>query len=704
MARDKKPKERAAMVRDKKTKERPANVPPDKLKLNAIQARRLARLAAVDIKQIEGRDIAQLSAELKWQIDPDYFIFRRICGQVVRWDPTSGQYQPVPFATVHVMDTDCDFLGYFPYQVMWAWLYPIFCYEEEITEVITDECGRFCVWIPWFDIDWVIRWRLERYCFPEIFVKPSLGQLLQSVGLLPTPGPGPDPGPIALRNAGLSLDRLASIAGRDTASKLLLTEQAAAIGGNRSTLNNLLNQPAFLNPVPPPTSPKLNELHKRRHESGAAGLREFVRGRADREYKLDLNHYIGPFPLYRCVWEITEELVPILEVPDITFWVTQDTDGDGDQETIYSDGYFQVGWKSGPLSDVILHASQIARINTTGTCQVPPVGPCEEPEILFAGLMPARDPYIDTSANPTRGFGLRPNPPHTDGAVRSSVFPPSLNPDTPANAPFMGTVQLYGCNQYPKGQYYRLLYSYNGAASVPFTNLAWYVDPFPGPGVPLHVVPDAQGWYAILTPADAWFPPNELLDWPTGAYPDGLYDVTMEIGDAGKSVIFTTPTAVPFFVDNSVPQPQFISLAWRVLPAGVWNVFPNLICPIVNRPTGSDIEFRVQYQVSASHLLKTILFNSGCGGGTMQPDPEPNVLPYEHWHTNFGDNFVSQTAFFTLPGSAQAGCYGFGVNGYSRAFNPAGGDPADPQAHDWYYDAAWLIWNQADLSVAVVDV
>ena len=68
-------------------------------------------------------------------------------------------------------------------------------------------------------------------------------------------------------------------------------------------------------------------------------------------------------------------------------------------------------------------------------------------------------PYIDTRRGQSR-LWLRPNPPHADGLIRASVFPPSLNPDTPANAPFMGTLQLYGCNMYQGGQYYRLLYSY----------------------------------------------------------------------------------------------------------------------------------------------------------------------------------------------------------------------------------------------------
>ena len=161
---------------------------------------------------------------------------------------------------------------------------------------------------------------------------------------------------------------------------------------------------------------------------------------------------------------------------------------------------------------------------------------------------------------------------------------------------------------------------------------------------------------------------------------------------------------MPFYVDNSAPVPLITSLAWRVLPGGAWNVFPNLICPLVNRPAGSDIEFQVQYQVSASHLLKASITNSGCGGGVMQPNPEPNALPYMHWHTNASDNFLSQTATFVLPGTALAGCYGFSVNGYSRAFNPSGGDSSDPQAHDWYVDMTSLIWNQFNLSVAVVDV
>jgi hypothetical protein len=709
----------------------PAALPPDQIKLNGIQAQRFASLTNIDIKQIEGQDLATLAESLKWQVDPDWFLFRRICGQVVRWDPKSGQYLPVPFATVHVMDTVCDFIGFFPEEVIWAWLFPIFCRQEQITQVVTDECGNFCVWIPWFDIEWVIRWRLQLICFPEIFVQTNLGKLLQSVGVLPKSGPGPDPGPIDFRNAGLTLDRLAAIVGRPTASRLLLASQSAGAVKNTSALSGLLNQPAFLQPVPPPKSASLTALQKQYQDGGAAKLKALVRGKADKDYQLNLNNFVGPFPRFRCEWVVEEEIVPLLEIPDITFWVTQDVNGDGEQETIYSQGYFGVGWQSGSISDVTIYASSIARVNTTGTCITPPVDDCKDtPQILFAGLMPVNEPgYIDTSAfpSPTRGFGLRPNPPHTDALIRSSVFPPSSCLDTPSNAPFTGTIQLYGCNQYPNGDYYRLLYSYNGAPATPFTNLDWYLDPFPGPGAPLHVVPDAQGWYPILAAADAWFPPDELLDWPTTSYPDGLYDVTMEIGDASKAVIYTTPISVPFYVDNSAPAPSFLSLAWRVAGTSAWNYFADLVCPIVTRTPGDNLEFRVSYQVSMPHLLKLTLNASGCGGGvTIQTEPAPNwsdpptasfdtsgitvcnptgvsLDPYDHWYEDPSDNFVSRAAIFYLPAAALAGCYGFSLTSYSRAFNPSGGDASNPQANEWYVNMTSLNWNQANLSVAIID-
>jgi hypothetical protein len=668
---------------------------PDMSPLTSVQAQRFAALAAVPLAEVEGRSIAELSQSLKWQVDPDLFGFTRVCGQVVCWDQPSGQYQPVPFATVHVMDTECDFLGYLPFNSKWSWLYPLCCRTDEVKCVTTDACGKFCVWVPRFDIEWVVRWRREYLCFPEIFVRPDLTDLLVTAGIIEAAG---DRRVIDLRAAGVSLDRLSGIVGRPTASRLLQAGASASVGGSQSALRSLLSQPAFPNRAPPPFSPRLQAL-----ASGEPGaLQTLVRPQPGRTHGLDLQRYAGPFPAWRCEVVTRAELVPIFAAPDITFWVTQDVDGDGNQETIFDDGWFQVGWQSGPLDDVTLYCCN-ARVS--GSCEAPPVGDCQQPEIGYAGLMPATPSYIDTSALPsaTRGCSIRVNPPHTDGEIRPSVFPPAFNADPASSAPFMGTVELYGCNQYPGGAYYRLLYSFNGAAQQPFTGLTWDLDPLPGPGTKLKVTADAQGWYPILNNPGDWWPPNELLDWPTTSYPDGIYDVTIQIADATKTVIFTSPEPVPFQIDNSVPQPLITSLAWSLSPSGPWTAFPTLICPVVDRPAGTAISFRVQYTVTGTHPLQSEITASGCGGGAMTPSPEPDALPYLHHYENAADSIAPQTAIFTLPGSALAGCYGFTVTSYSRSFNPAGGDASNPQANDWYVDTASLNYTDYSVSVAVVD-
>ena len=143
-----------------------AAVPPDELKVNGIQASRLARLSGLDANELTGEPVAALAERFRWAIDPELLLFRRICGQVVKTDPVTGIKYPVPFATVQVIDRDCDFWGYFPEGWPWAWLFPIICREEELTSVVTDACGNFCVWIPRFEIEWILRWREERFCFP----------------------------------------------------------------------------------------------------------------------------------------------------------------------------------------------------------------------------------------------------------------------------------------------------------------------------------------------------------------------------------------------------------------------------------------------------------------------------------------------------------------------------------------------------------
>ena len=86
-------------------------------------------------------------------------------------DPNTGVEYGVPFATVYAEDTICSLLGLFPANLPWSWFFPFFCHTEVIAQTTTDACGNFCVWVPRLEIEWILRWRLERICYVEIFPK-----------------------------------------------------------------------------------------------------------------------------------------------------------------------------------------------------------------------------------------------------------------------------------------------------------------------------------------------------------------------------------------------------------------------------------------------------------------------------------------------------------------------------------------------------
>src|SRR5215211_6466958 len=104
--------------------------PPDRRKVTERQAAYLSELTRVPAKELAGRPIGELDDILRWQIDPSFLFFRRVCGRVVRLDAGTGVLQGVPNATVHIEDTDCSFLGLFPVEgpfIWWWWFWPVFC-------------------------------------------------------------------------------------------------------------------------------------------------------------------------------------------------------------------------------------------------------------------------------------------------------------------------------------------------------------------------------------------------------------------------------------------------------------------------------------------------------------------------------------------------------------------------------------------------
>ena len=115
-------------------------IPPDERKLTKIQASRLAALADVKVEEIESLTHAKLIDRLKWKVDPNLFLFRRVCGKVVKKDPITGIEYPVPYATVIVEDTDCHLISYFPKPWPWGWFFPFHCHREVLATTKTDAC------------------------------------------------------------------------------------------------------------------------------------------------------------------------------------------------------------------------------------------------------------------------------------------------------------------------------------------------------------------------------------------------------------------------------------------------------------------------------------------------------------------------------------------------------------------------------------
>ena len=341
----------------------------------------------------------------------------------------TGKDMPVPFATVHVMDTDCSFLIFAPGGSPWHWFFPLICHKEEVASVRTDACGNFCVWVPRWEIDWILKWRHERICFPRIFVKPTIRDLLDDPRLQPfrpfpwppvpdlhidphvgpRPGPGPDPGPLNLKGGGTSLRIASELIGHSKASRLAALDASAEFGSLRTERDELLDSPAFGLNVPPPLP---EELLRTINGKERAALSNSIKLplNANLLEHFDPVHFIGPF--IRCMDVFFPEWSPVLDVPDITFTVTQDVDGDGDEDIIYSEGFFDVRWDAGPIPPVKLEAFPNALVGVS--CD-PPEVPCAEPIILLAGKMPLHnlgggaDPYVDANGYAKRVQSLSPN-------------------------------------------------------------------------------------------------------------------------------------------------------------------------------------------------------------------------------------------------------------------------------------------------------
>jgi hypothetical protein len=695
----------------KATRQHASKQNPDEIKLSTRQAERLAKISDVNVKELVGLTVAEISEKFRFRIDPELLFFRKVCGKVVKKNPATGVEYPVPFATVHVEDTDCSLLGFFPDGHRWGWYFPFHCRREEIATVKTDECGNFCVWVPRWDIDWVLRFRAERHCYPIIFERPSIRDILGELfpekipfpipepypPFRPKPGPGPDPAPFEHFDRSSLLQVLENNLGKDVSGSLGRLLTPARFGANTREMSAAFDANAFEQIVPPPLPPELH-IHSTGRDVTQHVDMEVARSTLATRLKFDvgelsglnLHNFVGPFK--RCYDVLVPEWVPIFDVPDITFRVTQDTDGDGDEETIYSEGYFQVRWdSSGPIADLKIYARPNARAGML--CVDVPVPCSDTPAIVLAGYMPVAD--APTIYNPATGYALRTNRPHILGTMPD----PMVNPYE-ASAPFWGTIHLLGClnnSATPTPTHFRVVYEYsaNGGATytnpAPFLNVQWNLYRLHNGHLQTATrVPDSNGWYEIDLhddPSNRFMPQDVLFEWNTTQHADGRYRVHVEVGTGG--VASESSADVAFNVNNASPLGP-MSVEWRIAGTSAYHplTYP---CPLVRRGVNpADLEFHVTLQASATHLRSAELFASGCGGGDF------GVLPggtTSHWHQNAGDNSVTLDATFTLPHTTLEGTYSFSGLVISRAMNPMGFDGGQLLPIPWEYDTQNIYIN-----------
>ncbi|PHQ38909.1 hypothetical protein DJ69_09085, partial [Halorubrum persicum] len=402
---------------------------------------------------------------------------------------------------------------------------------------------------------------------------------------------------------------------------------------------------------------------------------------------IDPDRIVGPF--LRCRDVFVPEWRTFVDVPDITFRVTQDVDGDGTQEPIYSEGFFDVRWDEGGSVNVELVADDDA--NSIPTCDglTPENVECETPSIESIGLLSTDSSLYDDSS----GYARRINRPKPTG-------PSASRPD--GTAPFAGTLQLHGCHRFEEASYYRVLYSYDGGAERPFTGHEWHV---PAIGRdPVHVQPTGtDGWYPILdipyleSYYDETLNDNPLLfpfwvlNWNTRGYRNGTYDVRLQLADSNMDPLSTSAAASSITVDNRAPNLDISRLDWapwpesRSEPPEGWNDITES-CPRIERPPGEDIGIRVTFRAWGEHFRSVRASAHGCGRNPtlIKPSSGGSSNSYSYWHQSTSNRSHKQTLVFKLPATYQQGVYRIRLRGVSRAFNPAGGGPGPSK--DWEYD------------------
>jgi hypothetical protein len=642
---------------------------PDEQVLTETRARWLSKQTSIPLGELRDKRLEEVHELIRPHFDPISLLFRKVCGRVVKRDPVSGEERGVPNATVDVEDTDIKLLSFYPESHPYWWAWPLWSQRETIAQVRTDACGHFCVWIPRWDVDRILRARRRLFCPP---IKPNLTEIIDRYVEVEVPRkPIPDPGPIrklppdVLRLVGEEL-------GHEAITRLARVTQPEA-GADPDELTALLSSPAFAAAPPAPPLRKgapraLRELeHPALAEAKRLGVEDF-----------EPNAYLGPF--LRCREEWVLEWQTYVDVPDITFRVTQDVDGDGDEETIYSEGYFDVRWDAGSIPDVTLHASSIAR--SSAFCGGPEEArTCDKPELYAVGELPLDPEFHDH----TEGYALTVNRPRDEFGVSFE----------PARSPYAGPLALHACHRLPGATHQRVMYRAGDVKPVPLFVKDWEVaGSATNPESVVRFEQDPEGWVEIK-PATSLKSPDCVLFWPTPL--EGRYYLHVECRD--DSGIIGSSDEVAFTIDNVGCSLLLGPARWRQLPSGGWNTLPDL-CPVIRRPAGVDIELEVPWSADSPNFRNAHLTFTGCGGSASSAiSPTSGIRSREEWHDSVADTHGAGVAFYTVHAGQPEGAYTLSLEGWTRGFQP--NDPNGPLSPRFRFDPSW-VHSYAWRAIAIV--
>jgi hypothetical protein len=635
----------------------------EKRKLSASQITFLAKEASLPTEKLADLRIIDVADSLGAYLDPYWLFNRKVCGRVVQRDPLTGELRGVPGATVEVQDTDCS--GWFRKVGGFQWFYPFGCTRDTIATAVTDECGYFCVWIPRWLFEWIRTWRRERICLP-----------LDRPRLIDVIDPPFDPDPPIIRDPGWidplpeKVFRIDPRVDHLTADRIGALVSELGPGSSRIGLDRLLAAPLQM---PRPSPPSDADL---------------VGYTPDPDGPVDFTDAFGPYWVCRDIY--VPEWQVVLDVPDITFHVTQEING-ADVE-VYSEGYFEVRWDDSGSGDVILEANELAV--SVDDCDVDNGIICEDTiAIISASEMP-----LDQSATPlfhddASGFGVRVNRP----SASPTEWEPPMSLVANAESPIADTLVLRGCVHINNAQYYRLMYD-RGAGPEPITGTSW-----PAWHATLGIItiaPDADGWIEIQNLIGGY--QHLLMKWPTVKYPNASYDVVLEVADSTRTVLQQS-AGHTFVLDNSQPTFTEFAVRYRVgddaFSAFVLDDCPKIFRePAVDGVGGEAVEIEVTWRAGADHLRDAFVKMGGCGGGNPTVDAFSNTSWY--WQTSGAVDTGSHTAVFTISATADAGCYSLTRRAVSRAYNPA---TASFIPSSFYWENDRRRWTRSSWSISVVD-